>query len=57
MTEPRLPAELAIADADLPVRASEYYPAILRSLALQLGVRNDFYYPLLGAATLLEPNN
>jgi hypothetical protein len=37
-----------------PVKAEIYYPAILRNLAEQLGVGNDFYFPLRGAAVLLE---
>lgn len=52
--EPRLPATLEPSEDETPVKSDEYYPAVLRALAKQLGVANDFYYPLLGAATLLE---
>lgn len=34
-----------------------WYGKALRSLASQLGVGNDFYYPLLGAAKLIDGKN
>ena len=55
MEEPRMPADLErLYPAEMPVTARIYYPAMLRNLAAQLGIGNDFYYPLLGAANLLD---
>lgn len=52
MQEPRLPAELEHAKEF--ENSEEYYPKALRALAAQLGVGNDFYFPLIGAAGMIE---
>ena len=56
MQEPRMPDDLErlAQPSEQPVKAEIYYPAILRNLAVQLGVGNDFYFPLHGAAALIE---
>lgn len=54
MDEPRLTAQL---EDDAAIgKQVEWHAAALRCLAAQLGVTNDFYFPLLGAATLLDGN-
>ena len=50
--EPFLPADLEEAAGD----EREIYAKCLRALAGQLGVGNDFFYPLIGSAGLLEKN-
>jgi hypothetical protein len=52
IAEPRLTAEFENPDDKTPER--EWHAKVLRLLAQQLGVMNDFYFPLLGAAQLLE---
>lgn len=52
MHEPRLSAELE--DENCPLSEAEWHATALRFLAKQLGVMNDFYFPLLGAATLID---
>lgn len=47
---PRLPLELELDESPEPV----WSPKALRELARQLGRGNDFYFPLLGAARLIE---
>jgi hypothetical protein len=54
MVEPRLTAQLE--DAAGTGKQVEWHAEALRCLASQLGVANDFYFPLLGAATLLDGN-
>jgi D-alanyl-D-alanine dipeptidase len=52
--EPFMSAELEDALRDEAVSALMWRAMALRELASQLGVGNDFYYPLLGAAILHE---
>ena len=52
--EPRLSAKLED-DAGIHKQVP-WHAEALRCLAAQLGVSNDFYFPLLGAATLLDGN-
>lgn len=52
--EPFFTADLEPTEDEQPVDVRVYFPAVLRSLAAQLGVGNDFYYPLIGAANLIE---
>jgi len=49
--EPRLP--LSLEDDDTS-SGKEWAVAALRELARQLGVMNDYYYPLIGAAEMLK---
>lgn len=53
MKEPRLTAELE-ADTDTSPAA---YAKILRELAGQLGVFNDYYMPLMDIAHMLDGRN
>jgi hypothetical protein len=53
MTEPFLPNNLMDAPVDT-TPSPEWHAKALRSLAAQLTAANDFYYPLLGAARLLD---
>ena len=50
--EPFLPPDL-MTDDDSSDK-SDWHERALLSLATQLGVGNDFYYPLLGAASKLK---
>ncbi len=50
--EPRLTGELE--DDDQPLDDRCWHGDALRCLAKQLGVGNDFYFPLLSAAQLLD---
>ena len=50
--EPRMPSDLE--DPNGVVPKNEWHAKALRVLAMQLGVPNDFFYPLLGAAQLLD---
>ena len=52
MTEPFIPADLEYSEDDTASHA-----VLLRCLAKQLGVGNDFYFPLLGVARHLEIAN
>ena len=51
MDEPRLSVELEDDDKMSP---EEWTAKALLLLAAQLGVMNDFYYPLVGAAAIIE---
>lgn len=51
---PFLPADLEDAATGKEEDAAAWYAKALRSLASQLGLGNDFFYPLLGAAQILE---
>lgn len=57
MDEPVMPSEFEDASEATEYASKKWHGAVLRSLALQLGVGNDFYYPLLGAAQLLDGLN
>ena len=57
IAEPFLTADLEPTEDQQPVAVEVYFPAVLRSLAAQLTVSNDFYYPLIGAANLIEDRN
>lgn len=49
--EPMLTVDLENGDDPAP---PDWHPRALRELARQLTVRNDYFYPLLGAAQMLE---
>jgi len=53
MSEPFLPNDLMDAPVDA-TPSTEWHVKALRSLAAQLTMVNDFYFPLLGAARLLD---
>ena len=50
--EPRLASEFDGDTSGCDERC--WHGDVLRLLAMQLGVGNDFYFPLLGAATLID---
>lgn len=52
--EPFLTADLEDAATGKEEDAAVWYAKALRSLAAQLGLGNDFFYPLIGAAQILE---
>lgn len=56
MVEPTMPTRLKqmASPNNLPINAVTYYSLVLRSLAEQLGVQNEFYTPLFEAANLLD---
>jgi hypothetical protein len=56
MREPLLPDELVNEQwsEGNPSDNPDWHARALRALASQLGVGNDFYFPLLGAASKLE---
>jgi hypothetical protein len=54
MREPRLTAELEDDDKMSP---EEWTAKAMVELAVQLGVINDYYFPLISAAAMLDGKN
>ena len=54
--EPFLPADLEdqVSDDEVEVTSREWHARALRTLAAQLGAGNDYYFPLLMAAQLID---
>ena len=52
--EPRLPIELEDAEVNGEAGAREWTAKFMEELARQLGVMNDYYYPLIGAVVMLR---
>ena len=54
MQEPFLPAQLEDDEPANEAEAREWTARALNELAVQLGIMNDYYYPLIGAAQMLR---
>jgi hypothetical protein len=54
MQEPFLPASLEDEDPQNEAEARDWTARAIAELARQLGMMNDYYYPLIGAAGMLR---